>query len=78
MKASAYYSVGGAVDSHGEKKLKRELGTLPGVLSVSISDRTGNIAVDFDSTGQSTDEIGKRIKELGYDIRSVSLAKHIM
>lgn len=78
MKASAYFSVEGAVDSHAEKELKRELGTLPGVLSVSISDRTGNIAVDFDSTGQSTEKIGKKIKELGYDIRSVSLAQHVM
>lgn len=78
MKASAYFSVDHVGGSHAEKAIKRELGTLPGVNSVSISDETGNIAVDYDSTGVSTERIGKKLSELGYDIRSVSLAKHKM
>jgi copper chaperone CopZ len=78
VKASAYFSVDHVGGSHAEKEIKRELGTLPGVNSVSISDETGNIAVDFDSTGVSTERIGKKLSELGYDIRSVSLAKHTM
>ena len=78
MKASAYFSVDDIGDNHAVKEIKRKLGAMPGILSVSISDQTGNIAVDFDTTGQSTEEIGKRIKDLGYDINSVSLAKHEM
>ena len=44
------FSLENAGDKHDEKLLKQGLDMLPGVTSVSLSDR-GCVAVDYDSTG---------------------------
>lgn len=50
-KASAYFTLEEISNKHDVKAIKRELDTLPGVLSVSIGDDSKRVAVDFDTTG---------------------------
>lgn len=65
---STYFSLEGTGDPHDAKRLKRELDTLPGVTSVSVSD-SGRLAVDYDSTGVRQEEIRQKVRELGFWIR---------
>ena len=65
---SAYFSLADAQDRHDVKLLKRELDTLPGVTSVSISDN-GCLAVDYDSTGVRQEQIRQKVLDLGYQVR---------
>lgn len=60
-KASVYFTLASAVTD----EIKRELDTLPGVSSVSISDSGDRITVDFDTTGVQTRRIEKQLKKLG-------------
>lgn len=77
-KASAYFTVTNVNGKHDVKQLKRELDTFPGVLSVSVNDRTERIAVDFDTTGVKQEQLQKKIEKLGYDITNTKLENHIM
>lgn len=78
MKASAYFTIDDLGGKHGISELKRGLDTLPGVLSVSVSEKTNSVAVDFDTTGESCDRIGDKIKGLGYGVLDVRLDQHVM
>ena len=55
-------------DRHDVKLLKRELDTLPGVTSVSVSSG-GQLAVDYDATGVRQADILEKIQALGYRVR---------
>jgi len=77
-KASAYYTVGSIDGKHDIKELKHELGTLCGVLSVSVNEHAERIAVDFDTTGIERELIGKKIENLGYHVSEVKFENHIM
>ncbi len=66
---STCFSLENAGDFHDEKALKRGLDALPGVTSVSVSDR-GCVAVDYDSTGVRQEQIRQRVRELGYQLKS--------
>ena len=66
---SAYFSLENASGKHDAKRLKQGLDTLPGVTSVSISDR-GCLSVDYDSTGVRQEEIRQKVQELGFQLRS--------
>ena len=66
---STYFSLEDAQGRHDAKLLKRELDTLPGVTSVSISEN-GCLAVDYDSTGIRQEEIRQKIQELGFLVRT--------
>ena len=61
---SAYFSLEDAAGKHDAALLKRELDTLPGVTSVSVSGG-GCLAVDYDTTGvrreQSANAFGRSI-----------------
>lgn len=78
MKASAYFRVDDIKGNHGVKELKRELDTLRGVTSVSVSTLSNSIAVDYDTTGENRDVIKKKIEQLGYNILESHTDKHIM
>lgn len=67
-KTSVYFTLGDLHDRHDEKTIKRELDTLPGVLSVSVSDGSGRVAVDFDTTGVQAGRIGGQLEKLGYQV----------
>lgn len=77
-KASAYFTVDNLSNKHDIKQIKRELDTLSGVISVSVSNQSGNIAVDFDTSGLETTRIEKKIKDLGYHVIHSKLENHIM
>mgnify|MGYP002472264054 FL=1 len=65
---STYFSLENAGDKHDEKLLKRGLDMLPGVTSVSLSDR-GCVAVDYDSAGVRQEQIRQKVQELGYQLK---------
>jgi copper chaperone CopZ len=65
MKASAYFTVGDVGGKHHAKEIKRALDALGGVISVSVSRKSGCIAVDYDTTGESCERIKKKSKISG-------------
>lgn len=77
-KASVYFTLSHAGGMHDIKKIKRELDTLPGVTSVSFSDRTGQVAVDFDPSGTGRDRIQTQLENMGYAVREIRQDAHTM
>lgn len=68
---SAYFSLEAPTGPHEIKLLKRELDTLPGVTSVSVSDG-GCLAVDYDTSGVRQEQIRQKVQELGFLLREES------
>lgn len=66
-KANACFTVGGISGKHDVKEIKRELDTLPGVLSVTVSNES-LVSVDFDTTGVQAGRIEKQLTEMGYQV----------
>ena len=66
-KANACFTVGGISGKRDVKEIKRELDTLPGVLSVTVSNDS-RVSVDFDTTGVQTGRIEKQLAEMGYQV----------
>ena len=64
---STRFSLEQPADRHAVKQLKRELDTLPGVTSVSVSG--GRLAVDYDSTGVRREDIRQKVQSLGFGIQ---------
>ena len=64
---STHFSLDHSADSHDAKQLKRELDTLPGVTSVSVSG--GRLAVDYDPTGVRREDIQQKVQSLGFGIQ---------
>lgn len=77
-KCSAYFIVNSLEGKHDAKQIKRELDTLPGVLSVSVNTDSNKIAVDFDSTGVTCNNLENRINKMGFNVTDFSLDQHIM
>lgn len=77
-KASIYFTVDNVNGKHDVKQLKRELDTFPGVISVSVNDKTESIAVDFDTTGVTAQRLKKRVEKLGYEVKKSRYENHIM
>lgn len=65
---SAYFTVNKLVGLHDTKNLKKRLDALPGVNSVSISEASNRVAVDFDNTGVTPAQIQQKIELLGYPV----------
>ena len=61
------FTVGGISGKHDVKEIKRELDTLPGVLSVTVSNES-RVSVDFDTTGVQTGRIEKQLTDMGYQV----------
>ena len=66
-RANACFTVGGISGKHDVKEIKRELDTLPGVFSVTVSNES-RVSVDFDTTGVQTGRIEKQLTEMGYQV----------
>lgn len=77
-KASVYFTLGNLNGKHDVKELRRELDTLPGVFSVSVSDSSSRVAVDFDTTGVQSGRIKKQLEKMGYEILDSELDNHAM
>ena len=67
-KESVYFTLANLGGKHDVKEIQRGLDTLPGVFSVSVSDRSNCVAVDFDTTGTQSDRIEKQLEKMGYEI----------
>jgi len=78
LKASAYFTLDDIGGKHGAKELKRELDTLHGVISVSVSEQSSSVAVDYDTTGENCEKIQKKIRDLGYTVLDAQCDQHIM
>lgn len=77
-KASVCFTLDGLTNPHDVKAVKRELDALPGVLSVSVSDHSNCVAVDFDTTGIQSDHIGKQLEQMGYRLLDAKMTRHTM
>lgn len=66
-RSSAYFSVR-QIDERDGKAVKRALDALPGVASVGVSRTDRCIAVDFDPTGVSREQISDRLAGLGLEV----------
>ena len=77
-KQSAYYHVKNLSGEHDVKNIKRGLDELPGVFSVSVNQENARVAVDFDNTGVSTDQLEAKLHKLGLQIVADSSTEHIM
>ena len=66
---SAYFSLEDAAGKHDAALLKRELDTLLGVTSVSVSGGRC-LAVDYDTSGVRQEQILQKIQDLGFQLRS--------
>lgn len=71
--SSAYFSLGKISGKHDVKAIKSGLDTLPGVMSVSVNNETGNVAVDYDDTGVTREQLQKKIDGLGFSITSLHI-----
>ncbi len=56
--------------SHCENAIKKAVGTMDGVDKVSVSLEAKSVAVDFDSSVVSLDNIKQAIEDQGYDVMS--------
>ena len=56
---STHFSLEQPADSHDVRQLKRELDTLPGVTSVSVSGT--RLAVDYDPSGVRREDIQQKV-----------------
>lgn len=75
-KESAYFTLRNINGKHGYKEIKKELGVVPGVISVSVSDN--HVAVDYDNSGVQKRELEDKINGMGYDILVDKAEEHIM
>ena len=66
-RANACFTVGGISGKHDVKEIKRELDTLPGEHSVTVSNES-RVSVDFDTTGVQTGRIEKQLTDMGYQV----------
>ena len=76
-KASAYFTLSGIDGKHDIKEIKRELDTLHGVMSVTVSGQNV-VAVDFDTSGTDVKNISKKIEKLGFKVSDQGFENHIM
>lgn len=65
---STYFSLENVGGKHDISRLKQGLDALSGVTSVSVSG-TGRLAVDYDSTGVSQEQIRQKVQELGFPLK---------
>lgn len=77
-KASIYCIVNNINEKHDSKEIKRELDSIPGVMSVSINDSEDKIAIDFDTSGAESNQILKKLEKQGYKVIDSKFENHIM
>jgi len=77
-KASAYFIVNEVKGKHGIKRIKSDLDSLAGVISVSMNTARNSVAVDFDTTGIRKHQLYDKLGEMGYDVSESKYEVHIM
>jgi len=77
-KASVYFELENIDGKSDVAKLKQQIDTLPGVISVSVNQGRRSVAVDFDTTGASQNQIRAQLDGLGFNICEEHFEEHIM
>jgi copper chaperone CopZ len=77
-KQSVYFDVDDIHTRSERKHIMTGLNELPGVFSVSVNFDTKNVAVDFDNTGPTVEQIRDKITELGFHPVMTKNEEHIM
>lgn len=77
-KASMYFELENIDGKRDVAKLKQQIDTLPGVISVSVNQERKSVAVDFDTTGASQNQIRAQLDGLGFAICEEHFENHIM
>lgn len=77
-KASLYFDLEHPESERGCGEIKRRLGAVPGVLSVSVSRDRGRVAVDYDTTGAEPDRLRGELKGCGCSIAAEHFEDHTM
>lgn len=77
-KQSAYFRVPDLGGDRGGHKLKKDLDSIPGVISVSVTTQTNKVAVDYDSTGTNSQKIKKQIQDSGFEAQLIADVEHTM
>lgn len=70
-KESVSFTLRNVDGKHDVKEIKKALDSLPGVLSVSVNDVTGSVAVDYNTTGTQRTRIQKQLEKSGYEIHHI-------
>ena len=77
-KASAYFDLEGPQDKHEAARIKKQIDSIPGVISVSVNARSGRVAVDYDTTGTGPEQIRSQLSGCGCRIASEHTEGHMM
>jgi copper chaperone CopZ len=77
-KQSVYFDVEDMHTRSSKKSIMNGLNELKGIIGVSINFDTKSVAVDFDNTGPSVDQIEKKIVDLGYHPILTNNETHVM
>lgn len=68
---SIQYALHEQLHTHQVKTIKQVLDQFPGVKSVSVSQETGIVCIDFDDTGVKKEALETRMEELGYSLSMI-------
>ena len=77
-KASLYIELDQLNGKRDTAKIKQQLDTIPGVISVSVNKGRNQVAVDFDTTGTSQEQIRNKLDSLGFLVSGEHFENHIM
>lgn len=77
-KESAYFVIPNLNGKHDLKQIKKEVDSIPGVISVSVSSENKRVAVDFDNSGVTHSQIENKLSKAGFNIEKDSGEEHIM
>lgn len=77
-KQSAYFRVPDLGGDRGGQKLKKDIDSIPGVISVSVTAQSNKVAVDYDSTGTNSKQIKEKIEDSGFEAQLIADVDHTM
>lgn len=77
-KQSAYFRLPNLAGDHASKVIKKEIDSIRGVISVSVNVSSNKVAVDYDSTGTSCEEIKDKIEKSGFETQLIANEDHVM
>jgi Copper chaperone len=77
-KASLYFDLDDLSGKRDTAEIKRCLGKIPGVISVSVNRMDDRVAVDYDTTGTDREKIREQLTGLGFAVTGEHFENHVM
>lgn len=71
-KKSMYFSIEDMTNDNSNNKIKNGIDELNGIITVSVNVVSEIVAVDYDDTAVSSDDIKLRIEEIGFSAKIIS------